>query len=256
MEPRIQYTKTSDGVSIAYASVGEGPQLIFLPSAWTQFSLNWSYPAWSEALERLGGRRQRIEYDRRGFGLSQRDVVELTLETGIADLEAVFAALGLQTAALFADTLAGPTAIAYAANQPNRVSHLILYGTFASRGDVMQGDQLNALVNLCRTDWHSAAQLFADQSVRELLPEDGVKFAEIFRQSASGENVARLLSVRSDLTELLPLVKCPTLVIHRRSDPVIPFSAGQKLAAAIPNSEFLPLEGSVHAFFLGDHEPR
>ena len=179
----------------------------------------------------------------------------MTLDTAIADLEAVFAALELETAALFADLMAGPAAIAFAATQPDRITHLILYGTFASPGAVMTGGQIGALANLCRTDWDSAARLFADQGVRELFPEEGLKFTEIFRQSASGENAARLLSVRTDVSELLPLVKCPTLVMHRRDDPSIPFSAGQELAATLPNAEFLPLDGSVHAYFLGDHEP-
>ena len=114
MEPRIQYAKTEDGVSIAYAAVGDGPPLVVMPALWEQFSLTWEMEEWRDFLARLGHGRRLVQYDRRGFGLSEREVDEFSVENGVTDLAAVFQALQLPSAALFASTLAGPTAISYA----------------------------------------------------------------------------------------------------------------------------------------------
>ncbi|MCH7780498.1 MAG: hypothetical protein IH848_06600 [Acidobacteria bacterium] len=86
MEPRIQYAKTEDGVSIAYATRGRGPPLVFLPVGWEQFSLRWKMPAYSVFIERLGAGRQLVQYDRRGFGLSDRDVDDFSLQARVSEL--------------------------------------------------------------------------------------------------------------------------------------------------------------------------
>ena len=252
MEPRIQYAKTEDGVSIAYASRGQGPVLVFLPVVWEQFTLTWQLPAHRDFLEQLGQGRRLVQYDRRGFGLSQREVTELSLDTEAADLDAVLRALKLRSVSLFASALAGPGAIAYAARHPRIVRNLILYGTFSRADDVMPPERLEAFINLLRTDWSRAAQFFADSTARELHPEETLQLAKDYRQSASGENAAKLLASRFDVDDLLPQVRSRILVIHRRGDALIPFSAGQKIAAKLPNAQFVPLEGIVHPYFLGD----
>ena len=76
MELRIQYAKTSDGVSIAYASRGQGPTLVVAPASFGQFTLLRESPAQRDFLEQLGQGRRLVHYDRRGFGLSQREVTE------------------------------------------------------------------------------------------------------------------------------------------------------------------------------------
>ena len=252
MEPRIQYAKTKDGLSIAYASRGQGPVLVLLPAIWEQFALNWQAPQVRDFLGQLGQGRRLVHYDRRGFGLSQREVTEFSLESEVADLDAVISALKLRSVALFASTTAGPGAIAYAARHPRIVRNLILYGTFSRAVEVMPPEQLEALINLSRTDWNRAAQFFADSSTRELHPEEALQIAERFRQSANGENAAKLLASGFDVDDLLPQVRSRALVIHRRGDALIPFSLGQNMAAKLPNAQLVPLEGSVHPYFLGD----
>ena len=255
MEPRIQYAKTSDGVSIAYASIGEGPPLVVMPALWEQFSLTWEMEEWRDFLARLGRGRRLVQYDRRGFGLSERHVDEFSVEHAVADLEAVFQALQLRSAALFASTFAGPTAISYAVEYPHNVSHLILFGTFSRGSDVRSQTQADALAALSRTNWYTASQLFADMTTREEHAEAGLAFARHWRESATGEAVARLLALEPDVRALLPKVKAPALILHRRVDAAIPMIAGQAIAAGIPNAQFIPLEGEVHAYMLGRTEP-
>ena len=251
-EPRIQYAQTKDGVSIAYTTLGDGPPLVALPAVWEQFSLALQLPHWKNALESLGRGSRLILFDRPGFGLSQRDVTDFSTEANVKALEAVVDALALEEFALFAPMLAGPATITYAVQNPERVTHLILYGTFSNRADVMPEEQLAAFRNLARTDWSAAAQLFGDMTTREVSPEEGLAYGEGFRQSADGENVAKHLSTLVDVDELLPQLKCQTLVIHRREDALMPFSTGQKLAAGIPGAQFVPLEGKVHTWTTGD----
>ena len=254
MEPRIQYAKTADGVSIAYATRGKGSPLLFMPVAQEQFSLRWKMPAYLSFIEGLSARHQLVQYDRRGFGLSDRSANDYSLETEVADLEAVMDTLDLKSAAVFACTISGPGSIAFAAARPDRVSHLVLYGTFSNAADVMSEEQLDAFISLARSDWDTAARLFADSSTRETHAEEALQMAKDFRQSASGVNVANLYASRMDVDHLVSNVQIPTLVLHRQDDGVIPLSAGQKLASHLPNAEFLPLEGVVHAEFLGDSQ--
>ena len=254
MEPRIQYAKTEDGVSIAYATRGRGPPLVFLPVGWEQFSLRWKMPAYSVFIERLGAGRQLVQYDRRGFGLSDRSVTDYSLETEVADLEAVLDALKLNSVALLGSMMSGPGSIAFAAAHPDRISHLVLYATFSKGADVMPAEQLDAFINLARSDWDMTARLFADSSTRETHPEEALQVAKDFRQSAAGVNVANCLASRMDVDHLVSKVQIPTLVLHRQDDGIVPLSAGQKLASQIPNAEFLPLEGVVHTPFLGDSQ--
>ncbi len=250
MEPRIQYAKTEDGVSIAYASMGEGPTLVMMPTLWEQFSLALQLDTWREAYESIGRDRQLILYDCRGFGMSQRDVDDFSLERRVADLTAVVDALELDSFSLFATIHSGLAAIAFAVQQPARAAKLILYGTLA-RIDWGRLQTSKALIELVRSDWDSASQVLADMTARAEFGQEALGLGNVFRQSADAENVARMLETALDVRELLSQVTAETLVVNR-NDSLTPIRFGQELAASIPNAQLVPLEGDVQAYFLGD----
>ncbi|MCH7952588.1 MAG: adenylate/guanylate cyclase domain-containing protein [Chloroflexi bacterium] len=257
MEPQIQYAKTSDGVNIAYGTVGSGPAVVVPHAIFEQFSLAWQMPEWRHFLEQLGEGRMLVMYDSRGFGLSERGIDDLSLEARLLDMEAVVRTLKLRRFALFAFMFAGPTAIAYAARHPRLVTHLILYGTHSRLADGFSAKQAQAgeaLVALCRSDWQLASQLLADSTTREQHSEAALSIAEHWRQAVSGETAAKLLieGARVGADDLLAQIRVPTLVLHRRGDPT--FASGQRLAAGIPKARFAPLEGTVNAYWLGDSE--
>jgi len=255
-EPRIQYAKTSDGVSIAYSISGQGPTMVMCPGATEQFSLWQQIEPIGAYLERLGKNRMVVRYDMRGTGLSTRDVQDFSLEARLQDLEAVVQAVRLKQFTLYADGISGLTAIAYAARYPRLVSHLVLYGTFSRTTDVMALDRLTPLIELCRSNWELASQIFADMSLREQQPEVALQILETVRASVSGEVRAEFLEqgIPIDVGDLLPRVKAPTLVIHRLGDEAIPSAAGQRIAAGIPDARFVPLEGTMHVPFLGESD--
>ncbi len=258
MPPDVRFCTASDGVLVAYGVSGAGEPLVVCPALVEQFSTLPNVPTWQTFIERLAEGRTLVQYDGRGTGLSDRRAGDLSQEARVRDLEAVVEATGLSSFALYGSLLAGPLAILYAARHPERVSHLILYGTFSRGQDVMPWERLRPLLDLSRNDWHTAAQTFADMSTRQQHPQVGIELAAHFRQSTTGEAVADGMEgsyLDDSAATRLSDITAPTLVLHRRNDPIVPFALGQELAAGIPNARFVPLEGSVHAEFLGDPEP-
>jgi class 3 adenylate cyclase len=257
MEPRIQYTQTKDGVSIAYGVMGAGRPLVVCPSFIVgQLSHVLQSPTSRGFFDHLAKDRLLVMYDSRGFGLSERNVTDFSLEARALDLEAVVRAARLRRLALWASFASGPIAVAFTASHRREVTHLILYGTTARGAEVMARERIDALTQLCRTNWDLAAQVLADMSLRDQYPEEGVETARVFRDSISGEVMAEWLNQAyiTDVRALLPQISAPTLVLHRRGDAVIPIALGQKLAAALPNARFVPLEGTVFHFALADSQ--
>ena len=148
MEPQIQYAKTSDGVSIAYSAHGKGTPLVQIRSGLNPFRVEWEIPEYRTWYERLAQKTMVVHYDHRGTGLSRRDVSDFSLEALLLDLEAVVDRLELERFALWGTVTMGPAAIAYAARHPERVSHLILYCSYARGSDFLKSPQVQVLERL------------------------------------------------------------------------------------------------------------
>ena len=256
MEQRIRFCTTSDGVRIAYATLGQGPPLVRVLGWCTHLELEREFPNWESyfAGGLLAQNHLFVRYDGRGMGLSDRDIEDYSLDAKVRDLEAVIDALGVEKCAIFGGSEGGPTAIAYTVRHPDRVSRLVLYGSFARFPNVQEGEQqVETMISLIRLGWGSDLPAHRQFFTGMFMPDAGGEavrgFTEFQRNAASAESVAALLSalVRIDVTDLLPRVNVPTLVIHRRNESAIPFESGRELAALIPGARFLPLEGRNHA---------
>src|SRR3972149_7872468 len=124
MEPRIQYAQTADGVSIAFASMGEGPPLVRMATpGFAHVQRDWAM--YSGAFQTLALTFRLIWYDPRGSGLSDRDAIDFSMEAMMRDLEAVIGRTGLESFGLLAFHAAVPRAVNYPAKVPHRVSDLI-----------------------------------------------------------------------------------------------------------------------------------
>jgi len=256
MEQHIRFCTSSDGTRIAYATVGQGPPLVRGLGWLTHLEYEWENPLWRTFIDGMSGRNLFVRYDGRGMGLSDRRVSDYSLEAQLRDLEAVVDALGLERFALDAISQGGPTAITYAVRHPERVSHLILYGSFARMGwylDTEEGrQQAEAMLTLIRQGWGSDVPAFRQLLTSLFMPDadiDSIRaFNELQRVSASGDNVVDLITavLDIDVRPLLPQVTVPTLVIHRRGDTMVPFESGRELATGIPGARFLPLDGRNH----------
>jgi class 3 adenylate cyclase len=216
----------------------------------------WENPLWRFFIDAMSRGYLLVRFDGRGMGLSDRRVSDYSLEAHVRDLEAVVDALGLERFALYGISQGGPTAITYAVRHPERVSHLILYGSFARMWwflDTEEGrQQAEAMLTLVRQGWGSDVPAFRQFFTSLFIPDadiDAIRaFNELQRVSASAGNVVDLMTALLDIdvTQLLPQVTAPTLVIHRRGDTAIPFESGRELATGIPGARFLPLDGRNH----------
>jgi pimeloyl-ACP methyl ester carboxylesterase len=197
-----------------------------------------------------------VRYDERGIGLSDRDVPEFSFESFVHDLETVVDECGLRRFALLGISQGVPVSIAYAVRHPERVSRLILCGGFAKgwhrRGSASDVARAEASVTLIREGWGqdnpAARQMFTSLIVPDATHEEMQWFNELERISASADAAIRLLRVIGDIdiTELLPRVAVPTLVLHSRGDARVPFEHGLSLARAIPKARFVALDSKNH----------
>jgi len=248
MEPRIQYAKTGDGVSIAYWTLGEGLPLVVMASPpFSHIQLEWQWPEWRRSYEHLAEKRMVVRYDGRGSGMSDRDVADLSLEAQMRDLEAVIERLGLQRFALVGYVDSGVVAIGYAVRHPERVSHLVLWGSQA-RGSHIRGEQtpyVPGMFALLENDW----DLFVATASHVMfgLPTGdlGLQVADFIRQSTTAEAVQAAFeaSSQSDVAALLPQVRSPALVLHPRQIPWLPSHLARELASGIPDAQLTLVEG-------------
>ena len=261
MKQHIQYCTTVDGAKIAFAVTGEGHPVVRTSHWLTHLEHDFTNPVWRHVMLGLAERHTLVRYDPRGEGMSQRDRTDIDFEAWMRDLEAVVDAANIPRFALFGCSQGAATAIAYAVRHPERVTHLILYGGFpigaAKRGDPKRQEQLQLEKSLIRQGWgleHEAhRQWFTSRFLPDGTAEQYRAYNHLQQVSCSAET-AILHSDASgniDVVDLLPKVKAPTLVLHCRDDVVVPFAAGQMLAAAIPGAKLVPLEGDNHMFLAG-----
>ena len=255
MEPRIQYARTTDGVSIAFWTLGDGMPLVQMPAfLLTHIHLEWQVPEFRRWYEGLVGTMQLVRYDARGAGLSERSVTDFSLDAQMLDLDAVTDHLALKRFVLFASGELGMTAIAYAARYPERVSHLILWCTWARRSDVSRTPQTAAIRALLDKDWN----IYTETTARVLLGwaanEEARRFAAFFRECTTPEVLRQAIAAVSelDVSTFLPQVKCPTLVIHPRQIVNPDVNVAASLAAQIPDARLVLLEGASPLWFTGD----
>ncbi len=246
MEPQIQYAKTSDGVNIAYWTLGEGEPLVYMP--WAPFGhieLEWQNPEHRRFCEGLAQGGLLVHYDGRASGLSDRNVEDLSFETRFRDLESVVDRLALERFALWAPLITGAVAIAYAAEHPERVSRLVLWCSIARAADLTEAAQFQGLMALAEKDWNLFTETIASVVFGWSAGEKARQYAGLVRESSSPETVQALLATLSevDVRALLPSVKAPTLVIHKRDMTYPSLDASRMLASQIPDARLVVLDG-------------
>jgi pimeloyl-ACP methyl ester carboxylesterase/DNA-binding winged helix-turn-helix (wHTH) protein len=253
----IRFCRSADGVEVAYATSGDGPPLVKAANWLSHLDYDWESPVWRHWLQELSRRHRLVRYDERGCGLSDWDVDQLSIDTKVADLEAVVDACGLDRFALLGISGGGPASVAYAARHPERVSKLVLYGAFA-RGrmarasTVEQKREAELLVDLAELGWGrddpAFRHVFALQFMPEGTREQWAAFDELQRRTATPANAARIMAATADLdvTSLAPRVQAPTLIIHSHGDRRAPLAEGRTLATLIPDSRLIMLDSANH----------
>jgi class 3 adenylate cyclase len=256
--PQVRYTQTADGVSIAYAVVGDGPlDLLCIPGFVSHLEVLFEAPRAERYFGRLASIGRLIIYDKRGQGLSDRPPQPPTLEQSMEDARAVLDAVGAEQVAVYAVSEGGPTSAMLAASHPDRVSALALYGTWArllKAPDYPGGTSLETFerfIEAARQDWGGpvALGIWAPSMTHD--PEVQRWWAKLLRTGTSPAGVEALLRLYTqiDVRHVLPTIAAPTLVLHRTGDRMVPFEAARTIADAIPGARLVALDGDDHVPF-------
>lgn len=244
-----------DGRSVAWSSVGSGPAVV-LGGWWcSHLALNWADAAFRRFLVALAEDRTVIRYDRPGAGLSdRRGPVPGTIAEELAILEALIEETGHERVSLIGASAGCAVASAYAAQAPERVDRLVLYGGYARGADIASPSARETLLGVVEQHWGLGSRVLADIFLPHGSGDERAAFATFQRRSASRETAATSLRAvyAFDSTGHLGRVQAPTLVLHRRADRAIPFALGPDLAERIPGAAFLELDGDDHLPWLGD----
>lgn len=258
----VRFCTTADGVRIAYSTVGDGPPVVIVSNWITHLELDWQLPARRALIEMLARNHRVVRYDARGNGLSDWEVADMSFEASVLDLVTVVDELGLDRFALVGNSQGAAIAAIYAARHPERVTHLVLYGSYV-RGRRMRGSQgqiaeSEAFVTMIREGWGKDMDAYVRMFGSFFMPEADAnqlaKFTELQRKATPPENAARIqIALDSlDISGELSAIHAPTLVLHVRGDARAPFDEGRRMAAGIQGARFVALEGRNHSMLPGE----
>lgn len=256
----IRFCRSRDGARVAYASHGSGPPLVVVSCWLSHLQYDWQSPVWRHFLDDLGRITRLVRYDERGFGLSDWNVRDFSLEARLADLEAVIDSIGLDRFALLGMSGNSPVALAYAARHPERISRVIVYGGWPgqSRPDPEREAEEEAFRAMVRAGWARPDPIFRRVFTNVFIP-DATEMQmrwmdDLQRMSTSTENVlaARTQRQSTDVSHLLSEITAPTLILHARDDRAVSFDFARALATAIPDARLVPLESRNHILLAGE----
>ena len=258
--PRIKYAKCGD-ISIAYHVVGEGPiDLIIVPGGISNIEVFWELPEYVNWIMRLASFCRVILFDKRGFGMSDRDV-DWTLEERMEDIHAVLDAVDADRAAVYGFSEGGPLAMLFAATYPERVQALILDGTFArttAAPDYPEGAEQErvgrGLRQLYENAWGEGKTISFFAPSRKDIPAAREFVAKLERATSSPATARKAWRWVSEL-DVRPVARAlrvPTLVLHRTGDHTVLVAMGQWLARNIPGARLFEQQGIDHSPWRSD----
>ena len=253
--PETCYAHSGD-VNIAYQTIGDGPEdIVIVPGVVSHVEFLHEMPGYTAFLRRLSAFARVVTFDKRGQGLSDRVFDAPALEQRMDDVRAIMDDVGLERAVLFGLSEGCAMSTLFAATYPERVSRLVLFGGFA-RNHSLSGQSGEKVISDRVKLWGNGEMI---KRVRPSLagnPEAVKQFAKFERLSASPGAVRAFtkLNAQIDVTSILPSVHVPTLVLHRRTDALIPVQWGRDLAAQIPAARFIEYPDGDHAIYSGNTE--
>ena len=263
MQPETRYAKSGD-INIAYQVLGEGPPDLAAVEVISHIELDWEGPSKSRFFTRLASICRLVRVNQRGTGMSDRDVVAPTLETRMDDIRAVLDAVGSERAALFGLGDASPLSVLFAATYPERTSGLILMNSsprFVRSPNLPwlpTREETQRQADEAERRWGDPA--FAYEFLRAANPsatDDELRTAaRIFRLSVSPGAAAAYIrmNIDVDVCDLLPLIRVPTLILHRKDVGAWDIRSGRYLADHIPGSRFVELPGADFLPAYGEQE--
>ena len=254
----IKYALSGD-VHVAYQVSGEGPfDLVMAPGTVSHLDLAWEYPASRRSIEMWSSISRLIRFDKRGTGLSDRPTRVATLEERADDIRAVLDAVGVERAVIFGGSEGGQMACMFAALYPDRTQALITWGAMArwNRTDDhpwgLTDEENDELLRNLDEEWPN--EWYIRGPGAGLGPDADPELVEYFmRLSQLGASPAAAVALEamnhdSDVTDILPSISVPTLVMCSSDDPVAPAGGVKWMADRIPNAVFRTFPSNSHSW--------
>ncbi len=259
---RIGFCAAPDGVRLAYATGGSGSPIVAILGSWSHVQLDVASPVWGPWIRELSREHALVRFDRRGMGLSDRNIADHSLQAYVGDLEAIVDHLGLERFALACIAGGSPAAIAYACRHPERVSRLVVHGGYARGRNFRDGADAalgSTFVRAAEVGWDQPDGFVRRQLASSVFIPDAdasvhAEFDEAARLSINGCDAARsfALNYASDVRALAPSVRAPALVLHSLHAELVPFAEGRLLASLLPESRLVPLESRNYLLIAGE----
>ena len=256
--PETRYALSGD-VSIAYQVMGEGPVDIVIVSGFcSHIEFLHEFPGYTAFLRRLARFTRVVTFDKRGQGLSDRVSYAPPLEVRMDDVRAIMDEIGSRRAVLFGFSEGCPMSILFAATYPERVSRLVLFGGFTRAADLRPPDVTPEALLAGRAlrikNWGNG------DNVKRMLPSRAadpnmVPLLAKFERLASSPGAVRTymeMNGQIDVTSVLQTVQVPALVLHRKTDLVVPVALGRNLARHIQGAKYIEYPEGDHGFWDGD----
>jgi class 3 adenylate cyclase len=260
--PDTKYAE-SGGVSIAYQTFGDGPvDIVCVPGWFSNVELGWEDPYKARFYDRLASFSRVILFDKRGTGLSDREVQAHTLEERMDDVRAVMDASGSKQATLLGTSEGGPMCALFAATYPDRTASLIMHGSYARRTRTedypwaQPREEYDELIERVKADWGSAIDI--GKRAPSLAHDEAFlsHWARYLRMSASRKTAVAYAKMNGDIDvrDILSSIRVPTLILHAKGDQVCSIDNGRYLAREIPGARLIEVETDDHLIYTDEWE--
>ena len=261
MNPSIQYAKCGT-INIAYQTFGSGPiDIVYIPGWVSNIDWMWACPELVHFFNELGKIARVILFDKRGTGLSDRILDHATLEERMEDIKVVMDAAGSKKAILFGHSEGGSVSALFSATYPNRVLALMAFGIFAKRRYsedypwAPTDEERQKVYEMIENSWGSG-----QMNLETLAPSKAKDkvfmswLANYFRSGASPSAALRLTKMNTEvnITDILPSIKVPTLLMQRTHDIDVKIEEGRFIAKHIEGAKWVEFDGNDHLFWAGN----
>ncbi len=254
MQQRIDRVTTGDGTVVAWAEAGAGRPIVYVSGWLSHLELSWELPEERAFYEGLATGARLIRYDRAGCGLSSPLVGAPSMERELEQLTAVVAQLGPEPFDLVGTSMGALVAVAWAAEHPETVRRLVLYGGWVRGAEVSPASAREHVLGLIESHWGLGSDVLTDIFAPDASGPARAQFARYQRSSSTAQTARALLglSYELDVDDRLRMVRAPTLVVHREKDRAAPVEQARALAAGIEGARLVVLPGRSHLPYAGD----
>jgi pimeloyl-ACP methyl ester carboxylesterase/DNA-binding CsgD family transcriptional regulator len=253
--PPVQYVKSGDAY-IAYQVIGSGPiDILYIGGFINHLECVWEQPLFAQMIMQLTGLGRVILVDKRGFGLSDRQIDSLSLEQAVEDIDAVLEAVDSQRTIIIGTCEGAPASTLSAVRYPNRIQGLILINAIVkgSRSPgfpwALPSDKYEQIFETVRQEWGGPYGLeFYVPDADDAFRQWWAKFLRLSASPGTALKAVHLLR-EIDMSDILPQVQVPTLVLHSRDNQVVRVGSGRYVASQINKAEYIEIDDNAHVWW-------